>query len=74
MTLRDRVSNQKLISRLDVDSISSIVTKNRQRWYAHVQRKDDVDWVQRCTECEVVGHVAEEEAERLGRSALTMTW
>ena len=35
----------------------STVTTSRIHWYGHVQRKDDMDWVKRCTEYEVSGYV-----------------
>ena len=57
VTLRDRVSSKELYSRLGMDSISSTVTRSRLRWYGHVQQKDDMDWVKRCTEYEVSGNV-----------------
>ena len=31
------------------------VQQNRLRWYGHVLRKDDNDWVKKCMEYEVVG-------------------
>ena len=49
-------------------NISSTVTRSRLRSYGHVQlqRKDDVDWVKRCTEYEVSGYV--------GRGRGRKTW
>ena len=55
--LRDRFSSYELYSRLRIDSMPSTVTRSRLRWYGHVQRKDDMDCVKRCTEYEVSGHV-----------------
>jgi hypothetical protein len=66
VTLRDRISNKELYSRLGIDSISSIVTRGRLRWYGHVQRKDDTDWLKRCTEYQVDGNV--------GRGRSRKTW
>ena len=66
VTLRERVSSKGLYNRLGIDSISSTVTRSRLRWYGHVQRKDDMDWVKRCTEYEVTGNV--------GRGRSRKTW
>ena len=68
MTLRNRdtVSSKELYSRLGIDSISSTVTMSRLRWYGHVQRKGNMDWVKRCTEYEVSGNV--------GRGRGRKTW
>ena len=35
--------------------ITSLLQQNRLRWYGHVLRKDDNDWVKKCMEYEVVG-------------------
>ena len=38
-----------------VDGIALILQQNRLRWYGHVLRKDDDDWVKKCMEYEVEG-------------------
>jgi len=38
-----------------VDDIALILQQNRLRWYGHVLRKDDDDWVKKCMEYEVEG-------------------
>jgi len=43
--LIDRLPSKKLRERLGVDDISLILQQNRLRWYGHVLRKDDDDWV-----------------------------
>ena len=43
--LRDRVSSRELRGR----------QQNRLRWYGHVLRKEDNDWVKKCMENEVEG-------------------
>jgi len=35
--------------------IMSLLMQNRSRWYRHVLRKDDNDWVKKCMEYEAVG-------------------
>ena len=41
--------------RLGIDDIILILQQNRVRWYGHVLRKEDTDWVKKCTEYEVEG-------------------
>jgi len=41
--------------RLGIDDIELVLQQNRLRWYRHVLRKDDDDWVKKCMEYEVEG-------------------
>jgi len=41
--------------RLGVDGIALVLQQNRLRWYGHVLRKDDDDWVKKCMDYEVEG-------------------
>ena len=41
--------------RLGIDDIALVLQQNRLRWYRHVLRKDDDDWVKKCKEYEVEG-------------------
>jgi len=45
----------ELRERLGVDDIALALQQNRLRWYGHVLRKDDDDWVKKCMEDEVEG-------------------
>ena len=45
--------SKELRERLGVDDIALILQRNRLRWYGHVLRKDDDDWVKKCMEYEV---------------------
>jgi len=38
-----------------VDDILSVLQRNRLRWYGHVLRKEDNDWLKKCMEYEVEG-------------------
>ena len=38
-----------------IDDIALVLQQNRLRWYGHVLRKDDDDWVKKCIEFEVEG-------------------
>ena len=53
--VKDRVTSKELRERLGIDDIILILQQNRLRWYGHVLRKEDTDWVQKCVEYEVEG-------------------
>ena len=53
--LKDRLPSKELRERLGVDDIALVLQQNRLRWYGHVLRKDDDDWVKKCMEHEVEG-------------------
>ena len=44
-TLKDRKSFEELRQRLGIDSVSDVLRRNRLRWFGHVERKNDDDWV-----------------------------
>ena len=41
--------------RLGTDDIILVLQQNRLRWYGHVLRKGDTDWVKKCMQYEVKG-------------------
>jgi len=43
--LQDRVPSKGLRERLGLDDIISVLQQNRLRWYGHVLRKEDNDWL-----------------------------
>ena len=47
--LQDRVPSEGL------DDIISLLRQNRLRWYVHVLRKEDNDWMKKCMEYEMEG-------------------
>ena len=53
--VKDRVPSKKLRERLGIHDIILILQQNRLRWYGHVLRKADTDWVKKCLEYEVEG-------------------
>jgi len=53
--LKDRLPSKELRERLGVDDIALVLQQDRLRWYGHVLRKDDYDWVKKCMEYEVEG-------------------
>jgi len=53
--LKDRFPSKELRERLGIDYIALVLQQNRLRWYGHVLRKDDDDWVKKCMEYKVEG-------------------
>ena len=53
--LKDRLPSKELKERLGIDDIALVLQQNRLRWYGHVLRKDDDDWVKKCMEYEAEG-------------------
>ena len=55
--LQDRVPSKELRERerLGLDDIILVLQQIRLRWYGLVLRKEDKDWVKKCTEYEVDG-------------------
>jgi len=51
--LKDRVPSKGLRERLGLDDIILVLQQNRLRWYGHVVRKEDNDWVKKCMVYEV---------------------
>jgi len=49
--LKDRFPSKELRERerLGIDDIALVLQQNRLRWYGHVLRKEDDDWVKKCT-------------------------
>jgi len=54
-TVKDNVPSKELRERLGIDGIVLVLQQNRLRWYGHVLRKEDIDWVQKCMEYKVEG-------------------
>ena len=46
-----KVNNSREL--LGLESVSLMIKKSRLRWFGHVERKDDSDWVKRCITWEV---------------------
>jgi len=62
--VKDRLPSKELRERLGIDDnhdIALLLQQNRLRWYGHVLRKDDDDWVKKCMEYEVEGPGQEED-------------
>ena len=46
--LKKHLSNEALRGRLGIDCVSDLVRRSRLRWFGHVVRKDDQQWVKKC--------------------------
>src|SRR6187401_638600 len=57
---------KELRNSLSIEDVTEIVRRGRLRWFGHVERKADDDWVKKCTKVEVVGKV--------GRGRGRKTW
>ena len=66
VSMKDRRTSEALRELVGVESITTVIKSDRLRWYGHVMRKSDEDWVKKSMEYRV-------EARRLvGRP--TRTW
>ena len=55
VTLKDKKSSEELRHRLGIDSLTVVIRRGRLRWFGHVERKEDDDWVKACQRFEVEG-------------------
>ena len=53
--LKHRFPSKELRERLGIDDIALVLQQNTLRWYGHVLRKEDDDWVKKCMEYEAEG-------------------
>ena len=53
--LQDRKSSAELLSRFDLPPIRNVIQSRRLRWFGHVERMDNNNWVQRCMQLQVEG-------------------
>ena len=54
-SLKDRRTNEELRRLVGVEPIITFIRSGRLRWYGHVMRKGDEDWVKKCMEYRVKG-------------------
>ena len=54
ISLIDRRTNEELRRLVGVEPITTFIRIGRLRWYGHVMRKGDEDWVKKCMEYRVV--------------------
>ena len=54
-TLRDQINSEVLRQRLGIESVTEMVRKGRLRWFGHLERMEDDDWVSACRNLKVEG-------------------
>ena len=57
ISLKDRRTNEELRRLVGVEPITTFNRSGRLRWYGHVMRKGDEDWVKKCMEYRVEGRI-----------------
>jgi len=72
--LQDRVPSKELRGRLGLDDIILVLQRNRLRWYRHVLRKEDNDWVKKCMEYEVEGARPRGRPKKTWREIVEKDW
>ena len=55
ISLKDRRTTEELRRLVGVEPITTFIRSGRLRWYGHVMRKGDEDWVKKCMEYRVEG-------------------
>jgi len=70
--LQDRVPSKELRGRLGLDGIILVLQQNRLRWYGHVLRKEDNDWVKKCMKWRAPGQEVDQRklGERLWKKTV----
>ena len=66
VSLKDRKRSDELLSRLGIECVEKKIQRGRLRWFGHVERKNEEDWVKKCTKLNVDGMV--------GRGAPRKMW
>ena len=65
VTLRDRISNEEIRSRVHVAPLGTVITRNRLRWFGHVVRREDESLIKQALDMR---------AERRGRGRPKLRW
>ena len=55
ISMKDRRTNEQLRRLVGVEPITTLIRSGRLRWYGHMMRKCDEDWVKKCMEYRVEG-------------------
>ena len=55
ISMKDRRTNDELTRLVGVEPITTFIRSGRLRWYGHVMRKGDEDWVKKYMEYRVEG-------------------
>ena len=57
MSLKDRLCIDSLLNRLGIECVKNKIQRGRLRWSGHVERKEENNWVQKCTRMNLIGVV-----------------
>ena len=55
VTVKNMIQTVELRKRLGIECVSDVVRRGRLRWFGHVERKENDDWVSACRELQVEG-------------------
>ena len=55
VSIKDRGAREELRELVGVQPITTVIKSGGLRWYEHVMRKSDDDWVKKCMEFRVKG-------------------
>jgi len=70
--LKKRISSEELNDRLVIVRIIEIVRQGRLRWFGHLERSDNADWVSACRNYVVPGSMSNGRVGRPGMNVLGM--
>jgi len=65
LSLKNRISSDKLYRRLGVENVADVVRRGQLRWFGHLERKGSDDWVPSCRKLQVSS------STRMGRGRKT---
>src|SRR5206468_3840554 len=68
--LKDRDAHEKLRKQLGVDSVSDGVRVGRLRWFGHVMRKSDDEWVKKCQYIEIASKACRGRSRKVWRECV----
>ena len=71
VSLSDGLSSEELRRRVGVEGIGTVL-RHRLRWFGHVERKEDANWVKRCTNVLWAGPHPLADRARCGRAQCRM--
>ena len=61
ISLKDRRTNLELRRLVGIEPITTFIRSGRLRWYGHVMRKGDEDWVKKCIELKAEDRLEDQE-------------
>ena len=55
ITLKNRIPSKDLLNKFNLLPVRNVIQRNRLRWFGHVERMDNDNWVKKCMTLEVCG-------------------